>query len=190
MERVLVPLNKRNRVVLLSQRVPRTPAMENDLPPLNPISNPTTIYATQALPLTQPPHSWLKVGLQNQATFFTLDIEGQEVMIILQNPNFLAQLVTEAMTLAMDNYTNHVWLNNILSPLAPAIAPHIFHSMQQMWEMSTHFNPLLNPLTRPDLPFFSPREDMEVNPLIFPWTPQMTSPQQQQQEQAQGNMHQ
>lgn len=37
-----------------------------------------------------------------------MTINGQEVWIVLQNPNFLAQLTLEGMTLTMGNYINHV----------------------------------------------------------------------------------
>ncbi|KAH0776381.1 hypothetical protein KY290_007792 [Solanum tuberosum] len=81
------------------------------------------IYATQALPQTNPPLSWIELGLRDQAVFFTMDLNGQEVMIILQNPNFLSQLISKGMKLAMDNYLNHLWINNIMNPLASAVAP-------------------------------------------------------------------
>ncbi|KAG5606110.1 hypothetical protein H5410_027602 [Solanum commersonii] len=92
-------------------------------------------------------------------------------MIILQNPNFLAQLVTEGMKLAMDNYVNHLWMENMLNPLAPVVAPILYHSMQPLWNLPRHFNTLLslNPLAQ--LPFFTPQEVLDGNPLFFPWVP-------------------
>lgn len=40
------------------------------------------------------------------------------------------------------------------------IALTLFYSLQQMWDISSNFNPTMNPLTRPDLPFFTPLENM------------------------------
>uniref|UniRef100_M1DER5 Uncharacterized protein n=1 Tax=Solanum tuberosum TaxID=4113 RepID=M1DER5_SOLTU len=53
------------------------------------------------------------------------------------------------MKMAMDNYLNHLWINNIMNPLAPAVAPMLHHNMQQHWGLPTHFNPLINPMTNP-----------------------------------------
>lgn len=87
-------------------------------------------------------------------------MEGREMVIIIQNPNFiiqnpnfLAHLITEGIRLAIDNYTNQIWLNNILNPLAPALAPtNFFHNMQYIWNQPSHFNPIVKPM-RPDLSF-------------------------------------
>ncbi|KAK4731536.1 hypothetical protein R3W88_024524 [Solanum pinnatisectum] len=50
----------------------------------------------------------------------------------ITNQNFLVQMITKGMRLEMDSYTNQVWLNNLLNPLAPVMALTTFHHMQQM----------------------------------------------------------
>ena len=108
--------------------------------PFPPSDNNTLVYATHALPPSQPHLSWLEEGMRDQVVIFTMDVLGQEIMFKLHNPNFLAQLITERMNLAMDNYSNHIWLGNILNPLAPIVAPALFHNMQTLWHQPSHFN--------------------------------------------------
>lgn len=59
--------------------------------------------------------TWVKYGLRDRAVFFTMVINGENTMMIIQNPNFLAHLIMEGMKLAMDNYVNHHWMENVLS---------------------------------------------------------------------------
>lgn len=73
--------------------------------------------------------------------------------------------------LAMENYINRVWLNNVLNPLAPSIAPTLFHHMKYMWNLPNYFNPLIK-MMREDLLLFSPVEPTVENPLFNPWIPQ------------------
>lgn len=110
---------------------------------------------------------------EGQAMFFTIDLNGQEVMIMIQNSNFLSQIILEGMKLAVENYLNHLWLNNIMNPLAPMVAPSLHHNMQQHWGLPSHFIPLLTPMINQKLPFFSPMEFSPKNPLLFPWIPQL-----------------
>ncbi|KAK4721319.1 hypothetical protein R3W88_011552 [Solanum pinnatisectum] len=117
----------------------------------------------------------------NQKVLFKMDLNGHEVIVILQNPNFLAQLITEGMKLAMDNFLNHQWVNNVMNPLAPAVAPLIYHNIQHLWGMPSHFNPILNPTINQNLSFFSPIKSIQENPMFFPWirqNPPMTVPSQ------------
>lgn len=109
-----------------------------------------------------------RIGSTRSSNFFMIDLEGREVLIILQNPNFLAQLIMEGIRLGMENYTNQVWLKNIMNPLDPSISPTLFNHMQQMWNLPNHFNPLLTAV-REDLPFFTPLEQSLENSLFNPW---------------------
>lgn len=113
--------------------------------------------------------SWIELGLKDQAVIFTMDINGVNTMIILQNPNFLLQLVMEGMKMAMNNYVNHIWMENVLSPLAPAVAPTLFHNMQPLWNFPCHFNSSISATSLTQLPFFTPEEIVDDNPLFFPW---------------------
>lgn len=96
-------MHEKNRLSTLNQKEPTETSMNT-----NQIPNPPVAYATQEIPLAQPPHSWIEQNLHGQAAYFTMDIDRREVMIVLPNPNILAQLVTEEMTLAMDSNMNHV----------------------------------------------------------------------------------
>lgn len=98
-------------------------------------------------------------------------INGQEEWIVLQNPNFLARLISEGMALAMGNYINHMWLANVLDPLAPALDPTLFHNMQAHWNLMQHFNPLNNMELLYQLLFFTPVNQVTDHPIFYPWQP-------------------
>lgn len=97
-------------------------------PPQIPFHHPTYVSPPH-LP-NQDPLTWIEQGLQSHATFIPMTINSQEVWIIFHNPNFLAQLISEGMTLDIGNYINHMWLANILELLAPALATILFHNIQ------------------------------------------------------------
>lgn len=156
----------------MDNRAPPPPLFPTPLPPL--IAPNIPVYATQTIPPSEPPLSWIGQGMQGQAVFFNLSINGQEIIFIIQNQNFLAQLITEGIILAMDNYMNHMWMANVLDPLAPAIAPTLFYNMHAQWTLPHHFNLLLNMNQVFNLPFFTPHETINTNPLFFPWQPQQT----------------
>ncbi|KAJ8530085.1 hypothetical protein K7X08_036920 [Anisodus acutangulus] len=164
-----------NRTVALQpllqlQRPPMEP-MEN-LPSLPPqFAQHHLIYATQPLDPMHQPQSWIELGLQGQAVLFTMTINGVNTVIALQNPNLLAQIISEGMKLAMDNYMNHVWLHNVLNTFAPTVAPAIFHHMQALWNLAPHFNPFPQANHFPQLPFFTPPQLIQVHPLFYPWMP-------------------
>lgn len=69
----------------------------------------------------------------------------------------------------MNNYMNHMWLENVLDPLAPVIASTLYFNMQQQWNLPPHSNPLINMNRIYELPFFPPQDMMNVNPLFFLW---------------------
>ncbi|KAK4710441.1 hypothetical protein R3W88_004954 [Solanum pinnatisectum] len=50
-----------------------------------------TFYATQAPLPNQTPHSWLEMSLQVQALSFSAVVEGRQVIVLVQNPTFLAK---------------------------------------------------------------------------------------------------
>ncbi|KAH0767206.1 hypothetical protein KY290_003107 [Solanum tuberosum] len=77
----------------------------------------------------------------------------------------------EGMKLAMDNYVNHYWMENVLSLLAPAVTPSLFHNMHPQWGLPPHFNPPMDSNPPPQLHFFTPQEAINNNPLLFPWIP-------------------
>lgn len=120
-----------------------------------------------------------RTGFSKPSSDVQMDLNGQEVSIVLQNPNFLAQVITEGMRLATNNFLNHQVVNNIINPLTSEMAPLIYHNMQHMWGMPSHLNLNQNLGTSQNLQFFSPMELSQENPLFFPWipqNPQMTVP--------------
>ncbi|KAK4340244.1 hypothetical protein RND71_041706 [Anisodus tanguticus] len=156
---------------LLQPQRPPMEAMENLPSPPPQFAQHHIIYATQPLDPMHQPHFRIELGLQGQAVVFTMTINGVNTVIALQNPNFLAQIISEGMKLAMDNYMNHVWLHNVLNPLAPTVAPAIFHHMQVLWNLAPHFNPFPQANHFPQLPFFTPPQLIQANPLFYPWMP-------------------
>lgn len=49
-----------------------------------------------------------------------------------------------------------------------------FYNMHAQWTLPHHFNLLLNMNQVFNLPFFTPHETINTNPLFFPWQPQQT----------------
>ncbi|MCD7466565.1 hypothetical protein HAX54_003393 [Datura stramonium] len=100
-----------------------------------------------------------------------------ETMIILQNQNFLAQLVMEGMKLSMDNFGNHMWMTNVLESLAPRVSPALFHSMKTLWNLPRHFNPHPHIPNTPQVPFCTLHKTINTNLLTLettaspPWSP-------------------
>lgn len=94
------------------------------------------------------------MGLVGHAISFNMIVDGQETMIIPQNPHYMA-LVNEEMRLAMNNYFNQVWVN-ILNPLAPNMSNHHVHTMVKLWNLSQSLNHAMQQNQVMDLPFFPP----------------------------------
>lgn len=143
--------------------------MEN-LPPFHPqMKKLQIIYVQPPAAQDYQPLSWMEVGLMGHAVSFNLQINGQQTIVILQNTQYLAQLISEGMRLAMNNYLNQVWLNNILHPLAPSINPHLVHAMRNQWNMPPHFNPIQPQKLLLDMPFFPLETLSQLNPIFMPW---------------------
>ncbi|KAH0652418.1 hypothetical protein KY290_030851 [Solanum tuberosum] len=131
-----------------------------------------TFYATQAPLPNHTPHSWLEMSLQGQALSFSAVVEGRQVLVLVQNLTFLAQVVSEGMRIAMETYNNHLWLSTVLQPPLSFPFPQIPFYHYPSWEMPL-FNPLnvtqiVEPLIFP--PFFSPHQIPEIpESLVNPW---------------------
>ncbi|XP_019248392.1 PREDICTED: uncharacterized protein LOC109227649 [Nicotiana attenuata] len=72
--------------------------------------------------------------------------------------------------MAMSNYLNHVWMNNILHPLAPSLNLSQAQAIRNQWSLPPHFNPIQSQQVPIDLPFFPPGEINNMNPIFIPWT--------------------
>ncbi|XP_015060445.1 uncharacterized protein LOC107006395 [Solanum pennellii] len=129
------------------------------------------IFATEPVHPLHQSQSWLETALQNHAAIFSMDINGTEALIILQNHNFLAQLITEGMKIATQHLVNHMWMTNMLDPLAPNLAPGFVQAIQTLWNLPHHLSPYPNMQNLVQTPFFTPPEMINANPLLFPWRP-------------------
>ncbi|KAH0692185.1 hypothetical protein KY285_019282 [Solanum tuberosum] len=121
----LIPEEKSKPKTLISKSQEQSHSKPNDhepTPSCHSISNlPSelgehTFYATHAPEPNQSPHSWLKISLQGQALCFSAIVEERLVAILVQNPTFLVQIVSEGMRRVMKTYNNHLWLSTVLQP--------------------------------------------------------------------------
>nr|XP_033512504.1 uncharacterized protein LOC117277192 [Nicotiana tomentosiformis] len=168
MPRIPSTLRRRHRLIQVL-RQHRTQNMKN-LPPFpQQMENPPIIYVQPPPAQDYQPLSWMEMGLLGHAVSFNLQINCQETIAILQNTHYLAQLITEGMRLAMNNYLNQVWLNNILHPLAPSLNLYLVHAMRNQWNMTSHFNSIQPQNLLPDMSFFPPEMLSQLNPIFMPW---------------------
>lgn len=108
----------------------------NNLPPFPPQQpNLPVIYTQPPLPHDHHPTSWIELGLMGRAFSRQLNINGQVTIILIQNPQFLAQLISEGLHLAMSNYMNHIWVNNIMQPLVPGMNNNLVQAMRAQWNL-------------------------------------------------------
>lgn len=75
---------------------------------------------------------------------FNIMLNGRETVILLQNTHYLAQLILEGIRMAINNYMNHVWLNNVLQPITPNVTPNVTQMMMGEWSLPPHFVPIQN----------------------------------------------
>lgn len=103
-----------------------------------------TLYTTPTPHPNQILHSRLEMSMLGQTLSFSIEMEGREILIIVQNPTFLTQVVSEGMRIAMDTYNHHLWLLNALQlPLTLPFPQLPFYNMPT-WELPL-FNPFINP---------------------------------------------
>lgn len=67
------------------------------------------IYTSQQMSMDQPLQSWLEMGLQGYALVFTMELNNQEVVLLIQNPTHLAEIVIEGMRIGMESYNQNQW---------------------------------------------------------------------------------
>jgi len=130
--------------------------------------NPQIIYVQSPQAQNYQPVSWMEMGLMGHACSFNVQINGQDSVIILHDTQYLAQLVTEGMRLAMNNYLNQAWLNTILQPLAPSVNPQLVHAMRNHWNLPPHFNPIYPHNALMYMLFFMPENLSHLNPIFLP----------------------
>lgn len=89
------------------------------------------------------------------AISFYVMLNGRETLIVHHNSHYLTQLISEGIWLSMNNYMNHIWLKNILHPIAPNLTPNRSQTMMGEWNLPPHFVPIQNSHLVMDLPFFT-----------------------------------
>lgn len=67
------------------------------------------IYTSQQMSMDQPLQSWLEMGLQGYALVFTMELNNQKVVLLIQNPTHLAEIVIEGMRIGMESYNQNQW---------------------------------------------------------------------------------
>lgn len=97
------------------------------------------IYAQPPMPQNHQPTSWIELVLMRRAISLQLTINGQESVILIQNSQFLAQIVSEGLQLAINSYMNHIWVNNIMQPLAPCMNNNLVQEIYAQWNLPPHF---------------------------------------------------
>lgn len=67
------------------------------------ISSPM-IYTSQKITMDQPLQSWIEMGVQGYALLFKMELKNQEVVLLIQNPTHLVEIITEGMRIGMEAY--------------------------------------------------------------------------------------
>lgn len=141
----------------------------SQIPPES-ISHPL-LYATQPVHPLHQPSTWIERVIQVHATLFTMDINGVETLVILQNQNFLAQLISKGMKKAIEYFVNQIRLSNVMNSLVKSTTPQFIQTMQSFWNLQHLLNQFPNMNEIAQTPFFTPQEVVNAYPLFFPWTP-------------------
>lgn len=71
-------------------------------------------------------------------------VEGREVLINVQNPTFLAQVVSKGMRITMETCNHYMWLTTTLQPPLSIPFPQLSFYHMLTWEL-----PFFNPLSHP-----------------------------------------
>lgn len=65
---------------------------------------PTHIYITQYLPIQAYPQSWMEISMSEHALTFTMELDNQDVIVMIENPTDIADIVTEGMHIGVTLY--------------------------------------------------------------------------------------
>ncbi|OIT01812.1 hypothetical protein A4A49_25865 [Nicotiana attenuata] len=126
------------------------------------------IYTSQANTMDLPLESWLEMGLQGYALVFTMELNNQEIVLLVQNPSHLAEIVTEGIRLGIEGYAQHQWYNTqtplLLDRQASSSNPH-------QWSYPMH-SQIQVPATTNLLPFYPPHH---MGQIYAPWFQHLNS---------------
>lgn len=131
--------------------------------PLHALRHPLLFVTHPVHPLHQP-QTWIKKALQGQTTLFSMDINGVESLVILQNHNFLAQMISERIKKAVKYFVSHMWLTNVMDLLQTSLSPQLIHTMQMLWNLPHLLNQFPNMNEVAQTPFFTPQAVINVEP--------------------------
>ncbi|MCD9639293.1 hypothetical protein HAX54_023720 [Datura stramonium] len=151
----------------------------NQQPPLFPTppqpqnNNQHLFFATTPPPSNYLTQSWLELNLLGQALSLRLIVGTQEIVVVLQDPIYLSQVVTEAPGMTIANLTHFPWMLNT-PPLPNVMNPNNFFfpaNNYPAWEIPSYLSPLIYPLTN-EIPFFptTTLNSQMHTPLFTPWT--------------------
>ncbi|KAH0708849.1 hypothetical protein KY290_010362 [Solanum tuberosum] len=107
--------------------------MNMNNPPPHQILQHPLLFATQPTHPLHLPQSWVEMSLQGHATIFSMEINRVETLVILQNQNFLAQLISEGMKIAMKFFCKPNVGGKCSGPLAPPVILSFIQTMQTLW---------------------------------------------------------
>lgn len=71
--------------------------------------------------------------------------------------------------MAMNNYMNHVWVNNVLQPIALNLTPNVTQMMRGEWSLPSYFVPIQNLNLATELTFYTPKVVTNISPIFMPW---------------------
>lgn len=164
-----IPISKRRRCRLIQiLRLNRLQNMANLTPPNPQTTNTPTIFIQLPMLENHQQLYWVELGLMVHVISFNIMFNGRETVIVLHNSHYLAQLISEGIRLSMNNYMNHIWLNNILHLVAPNLTLNATQTMMGEWNLPPYFVPIQNARPVMDLPFFTPEIATNINPIFTP----------------------
>lgn len=129
------------------------------------------LYATQPVHPSHQPLTWIEKTPLSYVALFSMNINDVETLVILQNQNFLAQLISEGMKKAIEYIVNQIWHSNAMNSLVQSSTSQFIHTMRPLWNLQHLLNQFSNMNEIARTLFFTPQEIVKANPLFFLWNP-------------------
>lgn len=129
------------------------------------------IYLTMPIQPNHVPQFWPEHGLMGHALSISLQLNGQNIIVQIEDPTYLARIDSEGYQLGMNNIMNHPWFYRAphhpqIFPLYPNIGAYPLPWSQQPWiHQNTYSQPLPN-LFNLQLPLFlDPQNPLALAPM-------------------------
>ncbi|KAG5618109.1 hypothetical protein H5410_017933 [Solanum commersonii] len=139
-------------------------------PPPPPTRQPLIFSSIVPSSIDQPPQSWLEMGLSGHSLTFSFHLDNQEIIMDLQNPGYVAQIITEGMRLGIEAYINHMNIPRTELPFyhpeqpeGPVLAPPIQSQINP--PISLIEVPTSNPSSRRATHDNTPQIEQDTTPL-------------------------